>query len=155
MKNGDFAPARVDLKFDYLNKLAGKVIDPTQAVNILRSLECQVVEQDDKHVVVDVHTSKVDVTRPADVVEEILRIYGYDNIEIPSRIHASISRATKPDADKMQQKISDMLVANGFYEIMNNSLTKAAYSEAFPAFEPEHNVKILNPLTTSKCVGTI
>ena len=148
VKNGDFAPARVDLKFDYLNKLAGKVIDPTQAVNILKSLECQVVEQDNKHVVVDVHTSKVDVTRPADVVEEILRIYGYDNIEIPSRIHASISRATKPDADKMQQKISDMLVANGFYEIMNNSLTKAAYSEAFPAFDPAQNVKILNPLSS-------
>ena len=148
VKNGDFAPARVDLRFDYLNKVAGKVIDPTQAVNILKSLECQVVEQDNKHVVVDVHTSKVDVTRPADVVEEILRIYGYDNIEIPSRIHASISRAAKPDADKMQQKISDMLVANGFYEIMNNSLTKAAYSEAFPAFDPEKNVKILNPLSS-------
>ena len=148
VKSADFAPARVDLKFDYLNKLAGKVIDPTQAVNILKSLECQVVEQNDEHVVVDVHTSKVDVTRPADVVEEILRIYGYDNIEIPSRIHASISRATKPDADKMQQKISDMLVANGFYEIMNNSLTKAAYSEAFPAFDPAQNVKILNPLSS-------
>ena len=148
VKNGDFAPARVDLKFDYLNKMAGKVIDPTQAVNILKSLECQVVEQDDKHVVVDVHTSKVDVTRPADVVEEILRIYGYDNIEIPSRIHASISRATKPDADKMQQKISDMLVANGFYEIMNNSLTKSAYSEAFEAFDPDRNVKIMNPLSS-------
>ncbi len=148
VRNGDFAPARVDLKFDYLNKLAGQNIDKTQAVNILKSLECQVVEQDEKHVVIDVHTSKVDVTRPADVVEEILRIYGYDNIEIPSRIHASISRATKPDADKMQQKISDILVANGFYEIMNNSLTKAAYSEAFPAFDPVENVRILNPLSS-------
>ena len=148
VKNGDFAPARVDLKFDYLNKVAGQEIDKTQAVNILKSLECQVVEQNESHVVVDIPTCKVDVTRPADVVEEILRIYGYDNIAIPSRIHASISRAVKPDSDKLQQKIADMLVANGFYEIMNNSLTKAAYSEAFADFDPERNVRIMNPLSS-------
>ena len=148
VKNGDFKPAQVDLKFDYLNKLAGQDIDKTQAVNILKSLECKVVEQNDEHVVVDVPTCKVDVTRPADVVEEILRIYGYDNIAIPSRIHASISRAVKPDSDKLQQKISDMLVSNGFYEIMNNSLTKSAYSEAFEAFPAERNVKIMNPLSS-------
>ena len=148
VKNGDFTPARVDLKFDLLNKVAGKVIDKTQAVNILKSLECQVVEQDDTHVVVDVHTSKVDVTRPVDVIEEILRIYGYDNIEIPSRIYTSVSRASKPNADQLQQKISDMLVSNGFYEIMNNSLTKSAYSETFADFDPERNVKIMNPLSS-------
>ena len=146
--NGDFAPARVDLSFDLLNKVAGKVIDPVQAVNILKSLECQVVEQDDRHVVVDVPTCKVDVTRPVDVIEEILRIYGYDNIEIPSRIYSSVSRAPKPNADQLQQKVSDLLVANGFYEIMNNSLTKSAYSEAFEAFAPERNVKIMNPLSS-------
>ena len=148
VKNGDFTPARVDLKFDFLNKLAGKVIDKTQAVNILKSLECQIVECNDEHVVVDVHSSKVDVTRPVDVVEEILRIYGYDNIEIPSRIYTSISRANKPNTDKLQQKISDMLVSNGFYEIMNNSLTKGAYCELFPEFDAERNVKIMNPLSS-------
>jgi phenylalanyl-tRNA synthetase beta chain len=146
--NGDFKPAQVDLKFDYLNKLAGQDIDKTQAVNILKSLECKVVEQNDQHVVVDIPTCTVDVTRPADVVAEILRIYGYDNIAIPSRIHASISRAVKPNADQLQQKISDMLVSNGFYEIMNNSLTKSAYSEAFEAFPAERNVKIMNPLSS-------
>lgn len=148
VQNGDFTPARVDLRFDYLNSTAGQEIDKTQAVNILKSLECQVVEQNDEHVVVDVHTSKVDVTRPADLVEEILRIYGYDNIAIPTRIYTSISRANKPNTDKLQQKISDLLVANGFYEIMNNSLTKAAYSEAFADFDPERNVKIKNPLSS-------
>jgi len=148
IQHGDFTPARVDLKFDLLNKVAGKVIDKTQAVNILKSLECQVVEQDDTHVVVDVHTSKVDVTRPVDVIEEILRVYGYDNIEIPSRVHTSVSRSNKPNSDKLQQKISDMLVANGFYEIMNNSLTRSAYSEAFADFDPERNVRIMNPLSS-------
>ena len=148
VRNGDFTPARVDLKFELLNRVAGQAIDKSQAVNILRSLECQVVGCDDSHVVVDVPTCKVDVTRPVDVIEEILRIYGYDNIAIPSRIHTSISRANKPNADKLQQKISDMLVANGFYEIMNNSLTKAAYSEAFEAFDAERNVKVMNPLSS-------
>ena len=148
VQNGDFTPVQVDLKFDYLNKIAGQEIDKTQAVNILKSLDCKVVEQDAQHVLIDVPTCKVDVTRPADVVEEILRIYGYDNIAIPSRIHASISRAVKPNADQLQQKISDRLVANGFYEIMNNSLTRAAYSEMFEDFDPEHNVKILNPLSS-------
>ena len=148
VKNSDFKPAQVDLKFDYLNKIAGQDIDKTQAVNILKSLECKVVEQNDQHVVVDIPTCKVDVTRPADVVEEILRIYGYDNIAIPSRIHASISRAVKPNADQLQQKISDMLVSNGFYEIMNNSLTKSAYSDAFEAFPADRNVKIMNPLSS-------
>lgn len=148
VKNGDFTPALVDLKFAYLNKVAGQEIDKTQAVNILKSLECEVVEQNDEHVVINVPTCKVDVTRPADVVEEILRIYGYDNIAIPTRINASISRTNKPDANKLQQKISDMLVANGFYEIMNNSLTKAAYSTAFEAFDEDKNVKILNPLSS-------
>ena len=148
VRNGDFTPAHVDLKFDYLNKVAGKVIDQNQAVNILKSLECLVVELNNEHVVVDVPTCKVDVTRPVDLVEEILRIYGYDNIEIPSRIHASISRASKPNSDQLQQKIADMLVANGFYEIMNNSLTKSAYSEAFADFDPERNVKIKNPLSS-------
>ena len=148
VKNGDFKPAQVHLKFDYLNKMAGQEIDKTQAVNILKSLDCKVVEQDDQHVLIDVPTCKVDVTRPADVVEEILRIYGYDNIHIPSRIQTSVSRANKPNVDKLQQKISDMLVANGFYEIMNNSLTKSAYSEAFDDFDPERNVKILNPLSS-------
>ena len=146
--NGDFTPARVNLKFDYLNKIAGKCIDKTQAVNILKSLECKVIECDENHVVVDVPSCKVDVTRPVDLVEEILRIYGYDNIEIPSRIYTSISRTNKPDADKLQQHVSDMLVSNGFYEIMNNSLTKSAYSEAFESFDPDRNVKILNPLSS-------
>ena len=148
VKNSDFKPAQVDLKFAYLNKVAGQEIDKTQAVNILKSLECEVVEQNDEHVVINVPTCKVDVTRPADVVEEILRIYGYDNIAIPTRINASISRTNKPDANKLQQQISDMLVANGFYEIMNNSLTKAAYSTAFEAFDASKNVKILNPLSS-------
>lgn len=148
VKNGDFKPAQVELSFDYLNRTAGQKIDPAQAVNILKSLESEVVEQDDRHVVVNIPTCKVEVTRPADVVEEILRIYGYDNIAIPTKVTALSSHAVKPDTNKLQQQISDMLAANGFYEIMNNSLTKAAYSTAFEAFDENRNIKILNPLSS-------
>ncbi len=146
--NLDLAPARVELKYGYLDKVAGKHIGHEETKNILRSLDFKIVEENDDTLLLDVPTCKVDVTRPADVVEEVLRIYGYNNIEIPTRITASIGKRPNPDANKLQQKISDMLAFNGFYEMMNNSLTKAAYTEDFPAFNPEKNVKILNPLSS-------
>lgn len=146
--NGDFTPLKVELSFDYLDLMAGKHIDPQQAITILKSLDCKVEEQNDNHVTVSIPTCKVDVYRPADLVEEILRIYGYDNIEIPTHVHASLNVAAKPDANKMQQKISDMLAANGFYEIMNNSLTKSAYSRDIDGFDENRNVKIMNPLSS-------
>lgn len=146
--NGDFTPVRVVLKFDYLNKIAGQEIEKDTAVNILSDLECKIVERTDEHVTVDVPTCKVDVYRPADLVEEILRIYGYDNIAIPSKINASLNVNNKPDAEKLQEQISIMLAANGFNEIMNNSLTKSAYTRELESFDEEKNVKILNPLSS-------
>lgn len=146
--NGDFTPVRIQFKFDYLNKIAGQEIAKDVAVNILKDLDCQVVELTDTYVVVDVPTCKVDVYRPADLVEEILRIYGYDNIAIPTNINASINVNVKPDKEKIQNEISIMLASNGFYEIMNNSLTKSAYTRDLDSFYETHNVKILNPLSS-------
>lgn len=146
--NGDFTPVRVQLKFDYLNKLAGQEIEKQVAVNILKDLDCQIVECTDTYVTVDVPTCKVDVYRPADLVEEILRIYGYDNIAIPTKINASINVNNKPDAEKIQKEISIMLASNGFYEIMNNSLTKSAYTRELDSFDEAKNVKIMNPLSS-------
>ncbi|MGN0032736.1 MAG: phenylalanine--tRNA ligase subunit beta [Candidatus Limimorpha sp.] len=146
--NADFTPTRVVLKFDYLNKIAGQEIEKDTAVNILSDLECKVVERTDEYVTVDVPTCKVDVYRPADLVEEILRIYGYDNIAIPSKINASLNVNNKPDAEKLQEHISIMLAANGFNEIMNNSLTKSAYTRELESFNEEKNIKILNPLSS-------
>ena len=148
VKSQDFEPIVVDLKYDYLNGVAGQKIDERQVENILRSLEFEIIESDDNHIVSKVPTCKVDVTRPADVVEEVLRIYGYDNIAIPTSINASVNVSNKPDIDMLQQNVSDMLVSNGFYEIMNNSLTKSAYSVVFDAFNEDNNVKILNPLSS-------
>jgi phenylalanyl-tRNA synthetase beta chain len=146
--NGDFTPVRVQLKFDYLNKIAGQNIEKDVAVNILKNLDCQVVELTDAYVTVDVPTCKVDVYRPADLVEEILRIYGYDNIAIPTKINASINVNNKPDKEKLQKEISIMLASNGFYEIMNNSLTKSAYTRELDSFDEAHNLKIMNPLSS-------
>ena len=146
--NGDFTPVRVQLKFDYLNKIAGQEIEKDVAVNILKDLDCQVVELTDAYVTVDVPTCKVDVYRPADLVEEILRIYGYDNIAIPTKINASINVNNKPDKEKIQKEISIFLAANGFYEIMNNSLTKSAYTRELDSFNEAHNLKIMNPLSS-------
>ena len=146
--NGNFTPVRVQLKFDYLNKIAGQNIEKDVAVNILKDLDCQVVELTDAYVTVDVPTCKVDVYRPADLVEEILRIYGYDNIAIPTKINASINVNNKPDKEKLQKEISIMLASNGFYEIMNNSLTKSAYTRELDSFDEAHNLKIMNPLSS-------
>ena len=148
VKNGDFTPVRVQLKFDYLNKIAGQNIEKDVAVNILKDLDCQVVELTDAYVTVDVPTCKVDVYRPADLVEEILRIYGYDNIAIPTKINASLNVNNKPDKEKIQKEISIFLAANGFYEIMNNSLTKSAYTKELDSFDEAHNLKIMNPLSS-------
>ena len=148
VKNGDFTPVRVQLKFDYLNKIAGQNIEKDVAVNILKDLDCQVVELTDAYVTVDVPTCKVDVYRPADLVEEILRIYGYDNIAIPTKINASLNVNNKPDKEKIQKEISLFLAANGFYEIMNNSLTKSAYTRELDSFDEAHNLKIMNPLSS-------
>ena len=148
VKNGDFTPVRVQFKFDYLNKIAGQEIEKEVAVNILKDLDCQVVELTDAYVTVDIPTCKVDVYRPADLVEEILRIYGYDNIAIPTKINASINVNNKPDKEKIQKEISIMLASNGFYEIMNNSLTKSAYTRDLDSFDEANNVKILNPLSS-------
>ena len=148
VKNGDFTPVRVQLKFDYLNKIAGQEIEKDVAVNILKDLDCQVVELTDAYVTVDVPTCKVDVYRPADLVEEILRIYGYDNIAIPTKINASLNVNNKPDKEKIQKEISIFLASNGFYEIMNNSLTKSAYTRDLDSFDENKNVKIMNPLSS-------
>ena len=146
--NIDLVPARVELKYSYLDKVAGQHITADETKNILKSLDFKIVEENNEALILDVPTCKVDVTRPADVVEEVLRIYGYDNIAIPTRITASMSKQPHPDKNQLQQKISDKLAFNGFYEMKNNSLTKAAYSETFTAFDANKNVKILNPLSS-------
>ncbi len=134
---------KVELSFDYVNKLIGKAIGDDKIRSIISALGIKIESEKDGVLQLSIPSYKVDVTRPADVVEEILRIYGYDNIEIPSKVNASLNYVAKPDREVVQHTVADILVANGFYEILSNSLTKSAYSTG-----SDHAVKILNPLSS-------
>ena len=90
---------------------------------------------------------RVDVRRPADLIEEILRIYGYNNIELPSRVCSAIALAKRPGRGEVAEKAAEFLTANGFSEIMSNSLTRLAYYEGLTDYPAERCVKILNPLS--------
>jgi phenylalanyl-tRNA synthetase beta chain len=91
---------------------------------------------------------RVDVQREADLIEDVLRVYGYNNIEISDHVNSTLSYAPKPDKARLQNVASDFLTSNGYTEIMSNSLTKAAYYEGLESYKAEHCVKIMNPLST-------
>ena len=93
---------------------------------------------------------RVDVRREADVIEDILRIYGFNNIEVPAKVNSTLSYSEKPDDFQLKNKIADLLAANGFNEIMNNSLTKASYYEHLETYRPEETVMLFNPLSSER-----
>ncbi|MDE5690355.1 MAG: phenylalanine--tRNA ligase subunit beta, partial [Duncaniella sp.] len=141
-------PARVDLGFDYLNSLVGKEIPAETVVSILKSLEMNLLEVTDKEVKMEVPTYRVDVTRPCDVVEDVLRIYGYNNVEISDSVRSALSSQSFEDRDNaLRNLISEQLCAEGFNEILNNSLTAEAYYNELPGYPADHCVKLLNPLS--------
>lgn len=141
-------PFPVTLSYEYLNNLIGKEI-PTETVdNILRSLEIEIKERRDGEVDLEVPTYRVDVQRPCDVVEDVLRIYGYNNIEFDNTLHATLSYKTFTDsANDLRELISNQLTAVGFNEILNNSLTAESYYEGLTQYPVANCVKLLNPLS--------
>ncbi len=139
-------PVEVDLTYDRINGLIGKEIPEEEIKSILESLDFKIVHEAGRSLRVAVPTYRVDVTRDADVIEEILRIYGYNHIEVPQKMETSIVISPSPDKEAWQNTIADMLSARGFHEIMNNSLTKGAYYEGF-GFAPNMSVPIVNPLS--------
>lgn len=146
--SGQTGMKQVELLFENLDKIAGKHIDQGLVKNILGSLDIMIKQETNFGLELLIPTAKVDVTREIDVVEEILRIYGFNNIEIPSSLRTSISYRSQPDREAYRNVISDFLSANGFFEIMTNSLTSSSYSEKFQeAQSPANVVRILNPLS--------
>ena len=136
--------AVVDLKYDYAHNLIGKEIGVDNIKNICQSLEMQIMNENAEGLTIKVPAYRVDVQRPCDVVEDILRIYGYNNVEIPTQLKSSL--VIKGDEDqkhKLANLVSEQLVGEGFNEILNNSLTKGAYYG-----ENDHLVRIMNPLST-------
>lgn len=142
------ADFEVEIKYAHVDRLIGKSIGHETIKKILTSLEIKIVQEDNEGLLLHVPPYRVDVRREADVIEDILRIYGFNNIEVPSKVNSTLSYSEKPDDFQLKNKISDLLAANGFNEIMNNSLTKASYFEQFETYKPENTVMLFNPLSS-------
>ncbi len=143
------ADSIVDLKYDYVDQLIGKPIPHETVKSIVTSLEMSIEEETAEGVRLRVPAYRVDVQRPCDVVEDILRIYGYNNVEIPTQLKSSLVIKGEEDIKhKLHNLVSEQLVGCGFNEILNNSLTKAAYYEGLEACKTENLVKIMNPLSS-------
>ncbi|MET4082008.1 phenylalanyl-tRNA synthetase beta chain [Pedobacter sp. UYP30] len=136
-----------EVKYQNINKLIGVDISKDEIKEIIVALGIGAKEMDVETLALSVPPYKVDVTREVDVIEEVLRIYGYNNIPIPTKINASLGYGIKPDKENTNNTIADLLSANGFAEIMCNSLTKPAYSKNIDAA-----VHILNPLSNDLSV---
>jgi phenylalanyl-tRNA synthetase beta chain len=138
---------KIILSFDEINKVAGKNIDRQLISNILLLLGMEVHANKEEQLMVTIPLNKTDVTRPVDLIEEILRIYGYNNIEIPETMTYQLSVDNNDSNPDYQKMISQYLADNGFFEIMNNSLTKKAYSHSFDFIDENRTVAIMNPLS--------
>ncbi|TDG36776.1 phenylalanine--tRNA ligase subunit beta [Pedobacter changchengzhani] len=140
-------PFEFEVSYKNINKLIGAEIPPAEIKHIITALGITATSTSDDTLALRVPTFKVDVTRECDITEEVLRIYGYNNIAIPSKVNASLSYSTKPEKENTQNVIADMLTSNGFAEIWCNSLTKLAYSK-----NTAEAVHILNPLSSDLSV---
>lgn len=139
----------VEVSYKKINSLIGKDIEKDTVKSILHSLEVDIISEDDDNLKVEIPTYRVDVLRDVDVIEDILRIYGYNNIELGDSVKSNLSYETETDKSyDLQNLISEQLTGNGFNEIMNNSLTKEAYYSESEAYPVSRCVKLLNPLST-------
>ncbi|MEG1699857.1 MAG: phenylalanine--tRNA ligase subunit beta [Alistipes sp.] len=136
-----------DLSLARLDMLVGKHLPEEMVRTIIEALEIKILSENEGVLTVSVPPYRVDVQREADLVEEILRIYGYNNVEIPSRVRSTLSYAPKVDRNKLMNQAADFLTANGFTEIMSNSLTQASYYEGLTSYPSTRCVRILNPLS--------
>ncbi len=138
----------IDLDYDRIEDFIGKKIGHDTIEKILASLAYDFVERRPDGAKVAAPTYMVDVSRECDVVEEILRIYGYNNVDLPMHMKMSVNATPSPEPEAIRNGISNFLAANGFVETMNNSLTKSAYYAGLKTYPEERCVRIVNPLST-------
>ena len=142
------ADFRVALTYNKVNSLIGKEIPAETIKRIVTSLEMNIVEETAEGLTLDVPPYRVDVQRDCDVIEDILRIYGYNNVEIPTTLKSSLTVKGEHDkSNKLQNLIAEQLVGCGFNEILNNSLTRAAYYDGLESMAPQNLVMLMNPLS--------
>ena len=142
-----FEPWPVTLNISHVNMLIGKTLPTKQIETILRALEIEIYDQQGDVWHIGVPRYRVDVQRECDVIEDILRIYGYNNVEFPEKVNTSLSYSPKPNPIALQTRISEQLSAQCFNEILNNSLTKISYYDGLEEYPLDTCVKILNPLS--------
>ena len=139
----------VDLEYKYAHDLIGKTIPAEVIKEIVTSLDMKITAETESGISLCVPAYRVDVQRPCDVVEDILRIYGYNNVEIPTAVKSSLTIKGEVDrSNKLQNLVSEQLVGEGFREILNNSLTKEAYYNDLTTYPKDRAVKLLNPLSS-------
>jgi len=138
----------VDVAWSNISRLIGKEIPKETIKSILRSLEIVIVEETSDGLRLSVPPFRVDVKREADIIEEILRVYGYNNVEPCKSTKSTIQLAPHPDKMKLQNLISEMFTARGFNEIMSNSLTRSVYYDHLESFKSENTVQLFNPLSS-------
>ena len=143
-----FEKTQVALSYARMDSLIGKSLGADTYKRILESLDFEICAESPEGLTVAVPAYRVDVTRECDIVEEVLRIYGYNNIELPVSMKASVNPSEHPDPEKVRKTVSDLLADRGFVEIMNNSLTKAAYYEPLKTYPSSQSVQIVNPLSS-------
>ncbi len=142
----------VHVSYANIDKLIGASLPKDTIKNILASLEIQIKNQTDSGLGLTIPAYRVDVTREADIVEEILRVYGYNAIETTPKLNTSISYSERLSSDRLQNLISDQLVALGFNEMMANSLTKPSYANLSEQINSSYDVTMLNPLSVDLSV---
>lgn len=142
---------QVFLNYENTNRLIGQILPKETIKNILASLEIKILTENEVGLGLMIPPYRVDVQREADVIEEILRVYGYNNIEFSNKLNTSISFSDFDDL-KVENIVSELLTAHGFHEIMSNSLTKLEYISLTDTLNESHNVNIINPLSADLCV---
>lgn len=148
IENASFPPFAVTLELKNVKRLTGADITTTDIKTILGLLEINIVSENETTLNLEVPPYRTDVTREADVIEEILRIYGFNNVVIPTKLNASIQFSEPFDADALINKIADTLVSIGFYEMMNNSITKSKFQETINAEAIGQQVRLLSSVNS-------
>lgn len=142
------SPFNVTISLKNVSRLIGIEIQTEIIKTILKALDIKIKEEKEDILQLEVAPYRVDVRREADIIEEILRIYGYDKVPVSSRVISSITPSEKPDKNRTKNIIADMLSSQGFNEMMSNSLTKSEYYENSKSFPSDNLAIILNPLST-------
>ncbi len=142
------APFPVTFRYDHVARLLGKDIPHQDIRKILEALEIKIVEQTPEALRLEVPAYRVDVQREADVAEDLLRVYGYNHIEVSPVLHTSIVSDDKRSPERLFNLCGDLLAARGYHEIMSNSLTRSAYTALSKDIDPQTTVRLLNPLSS-------